>query len=63
MHAVHFFSLLEHRQSLPYCDQWREGDSWTTLASDVSCDKCALFLAMIDVEMADRSDRLEPTVK
>jgi hypothetical protein len=63
MHAVHFFSLLEHRDSLPYCDQRREGDSWTTLAGDVTCPKCALLLAMIDVELAERSDRVEPATK
>ncbi len=63
MHAVHFFSLLEHRAALPYCDDWREGDSWTTLASDVTCPRCSLLLAMVDVEMAERTDRVEPLSK
>lgn len=63
MHVVHFFSLLEQHAVRPYCAEWREGDTWTTLASDTTCPKCSLLLAMIDLELAQRTDRIDPTVK
>ena len=46
MHAVHFFALLEQRSFRPFCDEWHDGDSWTTLTPKVNCPKCSLLLTL-----------------
>ncbi len=63
MHAVHFFALLEHHSFRPFCDEWHEGDSWTTLAAKVNCPKCALLLTLTDANTAQDTDRIDPAIE
>lgn len=60
MHAVHFFALLEQQSFRPFCDEWHEGDTWTTLTPKVNCPKCSLLLTLSDVNTAQNTDRIEP---
>ncbi len=60
MHAVHFFALLEQQSFRPFCDDWHEGDTWTTLAHKVNCPKCSLLLSLSDVNAAEETDSVEP---
>ena len=60
MHAVHFFALLEQQSFRPYCADWHEGDTWTTLAHKVNCPKCSLLLSLSDVNSAEDTDRVDP---
>jgi hypothetical protein len=63
MHPVHFFALLEQHSFRPYCDEWHEGDTWTTLAQQVNCPKCALLLSQMDYNAAVNTDRVEPATE
>ena len=60
MRNVHYFALLEQRAYGSTCDEWRDGDTWTTLPSKVTCHKCVVLLTLSDPNTAQNTDRIEP---